>query len=69
MVCGVGLIDNLAISQLLNISENTDKNHVQRIMAKLGASFCVQAVAMGLMQGVILIINRNRINYPLPSCD
>lgn len=41
---------NWEIAQLLNISENTVKNHVQRIMAKLDVSSRAQAVAKGLFQ-------------------
>jgi transcriptional regulator EpsA len=41
---------NWEIAQVLQISENTVKNHVQRILAKLKVSNRAQAVARGLAQ-------------------
>jgi len=42
---------NWEIAQVLQISENTVKNHVQRILAKLKVTSRAQAVAKGLFPG------------------
>jgi DNA-binding NarL/FixJ family response regulator len=46
-------LTNKEIGQLLDISENTVRNHVNNIIEKLGVSGRTEAVAVALQQGII----------------
>ena len=46
---------NREVAAALHISENTVKNHVRRIMEKLGASSRTEAVAMAARHGLVVL--------------
>ena len=46
-------LTNKQIARLLDISENTTRNHVNRIIEKLGVSGRTEAVTAALQQGII----------------
>ena len=61
---------NAQIGTLLNISALTVKNHIQKILRKLGAANRAQAVAMATSQGALALVgldrcDRHQIAFPL----
>ena len=50
-------LSNAAIAERLVLSVNTVRNHVQRVIMKLGAHSKLEAVALALRQGIIEIKN------------
>src|SRR4051812_29825626 len=46
-------LSNAAIGERLHISPNTVRNHVQNLLAKLGASSRLEAVSLGVSRGLV----------------
>ena len=46
-------LSNAAIGERLHISPNTVRNHVQNLLAKLGASSRLEAVSLGVGRGLV----------------
>jgi DNA-binding NarL/FixJ family response regulator len=51
----MGLLSNKQIAHKLGISDQTVKNHVTRILEKLGAGDRTQAVVIGIASGLLKV--------------
>jgi len=56
-------IDTQAIADQLHISIRTERNHVARVLTKLGAHSQLQSVLFALRYG---LIDDNRVTQPTP---
>lgn len=50
---------NREIGSALFISENTVRNHIVSLMEKLGASYRTEAIAMGIRQGIVRLVDES----------